>query len=150
MKLNFACKSCGRSRVARAEPCHWSEGYVGMSLQARRSTMQVMLGVSLRARWDATLVHTTQTITGQLIAVIHIKFDKPANEIAQFFLAEICSAKCLLLPEIVRPGFHDRVSATQSSQDAGSQDGPSVQSTHLGRHIAILWKCCKCTKTTET
>ena len=26
MKLNFACKSCGRSRVARAESCHWSEG----------------------------------------------------------------------------------------------------------------------------
>ena len=39
------------------EHCHWSEGYVGVSLQDRRATMQVMLGVSLRARWDATLVH---------------------------------------------------------------------------------------------
>ena len=38
------------------EPCHWSEGrhnYVGVSLQERRATMLV---VSLRARWDATLV----------------------------------------------------------------------------------------------
>ena len=37
----------------------WSEGrhnYVGESLQERPVTMQVMLGVSLRARWDATLV----------------------------------------------------------------------------------------------
>ena len=41
------------------EPCHWSEGrhnYVGVSLQERLATMQVMLGVSLRARWDAILV----------------------------------------------------------------------------------------------
>ena len=29
---------------------------VGVSLQERRDTTQVMLGVSLRARWDATLV----------------------------------------------------------------------------------------------
>ena len=28
----------------------------GGSLQERRTTTQVMLGVSLRARWDATLV----------------------------------------------------------------------------------------------
>ena len=59
MKLNFACKSCGRSRVARMEPCHWSKGYVGVSLPERQATMQVMLGVSLQARWDATLVTTT-------------------------------------------------------------------------------------------
>ena len=48
-----------RSRAVRVEPCHWSEGrhnYVGVSLQERRATMQVMLGVSLQARWDATLV----------------------------------------------------------------------------------------------
>ena len=56
VKLNSACKSCGRSRVARMEPCHWLEGYVGVSLQERRATMQVMLGMSLRARWGATLV----------------------------------------------------------------------------------------------
>ena len=60
MKLNSACKSCGRSRVARVELCHWSEGYVGVSLQERRATMQVMLGMSLRARWDATLVQYNQ------------------------------------------------------------------------------------------
>ena len=30
---------------------------VGVSLLERRATMQVMLGVSLRARWDATLVY---------------------------------------------------------------------------------------------
>ena len=62
VKLNCACKSCGRSRVARVEPCHWSEGYVGVSLQERLATMQVMLGVSLRARWDATLVDITKGI----------------------------------------------------------------------------------------
>ena len=45
-----------RSPAARVEPCHWSEGYVGVSLQEMRATMQVMLGMSLQARWDATLV----------------------------------------------------------------------------------------------
>ena len=30
---------------------------VGVSLRERRATMQVMIGVSLRARWDATLVN---------------------------------------------------------------------------------------------
>ena len=44
------------SRAVRVEPCHWSEGCVGVSLQEMRATMQVMLGLSLRARWDATLV----------------------------------------------------------------------------------------------
>ena len=46
-------------REARAEPCHWSEGRhnnVGVSLREMRVTMQVMLGVSLQARWDATVV----------------------------------------------------------------------------------------------
>ena len=46
-------------RPARVEPCHWTDGRlnnVGVSLQERRATIQVMLGVSLRARWDATLV----------------------------------------------------------------------------------------------
>ena len=46
----------GRSPAARVEPCHWSEGYVGVSLQEMRAKMQVMLGMSLRARWGATLV----------------------------------------------------------------------------------------------
>ena len=49
-----------RPALARgAEPCYWSEGrhnHVGVSLRERRATIQVMLGVSLRARWDATLV----------------------------------------------------------------------------------------------
>ena len=47
-----------RSRATHAEHCHWSEGRhnnVG-SLRESRATTQVMLGVSLRARWDATLV----------------------------------------------------------------------------------------------
>ena len=47
------------SRAAHAERCHWSEGCNNNnagSLQERRATTQVMLGVSLRARWDATLV----------------------------------------------------------------------------------------------
>ena len=41
------------------EPCHWSErrhNSVGVSLRERGATLQVMLAVSLRARWDATLV----------------------------------------------------------------------------------------------
>ena len=49
-----------RSRAARVEHCHWSEGRhncVGVSLQEIRATMQVMLGESLRARCDATLVY---------------------------------------------------------------------------------------------
>ena len=44
-----------RSPPTRAEPCHWSERR-GVSLRESRATMQVMPGVSLRARWDATLV----------------------------------------------------------------------------------------------
>ena len=35
---------------------------VGVSLPERRATMEVMLGVSLRARWDATLVIITRII----------------------------------------------------------------------------------------
>ena len=54
MKLRV--QPCSRhSRAAHVKPCHWSEGR-GVSLWDRRATMQVMLGVSLRARWDATLV----------------------------------------------------------------------------------------------
>ena len=48
-----------RSPLTRAEPCHWSERR-GVSLREMRATMQVMPGVSLRARWDATLVSTTR------------------------------------------------------------------------------------------
>ena len=46
------------SRAAHAERCHWPEGVIIIwgSLQERRATTQVMLGLSLRARWDATLV----------------------------------------------------------------------------------------------
>ena len=44
-----------RSPLTRAEPCHWSERR-GVSLRESRATLQVMPGVSLRARWDATLV----------------------------------------------------------------------------------------------
>ena len=58
LRLNFACKPYWWR--SRAEPCHWSEGRhnnVGVSLQERRGTTQVMLGVLLRARWDATLVY---------------------------------------------------------------------------------------------
>ena len=59
LRVQVLRPASGRSRAAHVEPCHWSEGhhnYVGVSLQERRATMQVMLGVSLRARWDATLV----------------------------------------------------------------------------------------------
>ena len=53
-------------RAALAEPFHWSEGShdnVGVSLRERRATTQVMLGVSPRARWDATLVLVTDRQT---------------------------------------------------------------------------------------
>ena len=76
MKLNFASKSCDRSRVARVEPCHWSEGYVGVSLQERQATMQVMLGVSLQARWDATLViliYIVCSLRENIIIIIFVK-----------------------------------------------------------------------------
>ena len=54
-----------RSQAARVEPCHWSEGRhnnVGVSLRKMRATMQVMLEVSLRARWDQTLVSVMDKI----------------------------------------------------------------------------------------
>ena len=53
MKLQRAANR--RSLAARVEHCHWSE-YVGVSLQESQATMQVILGMSLQARWDATLV----------------------------------------------------------------------------------------------
>ena len=56
LRVKILLPASGRSPAAGVEPCHWSEGYVGVSLQERRATMQVMLGMSLRARWDATLV----------------------------------------------------------------------------------------------
>ena len=47
------------SRAAHAERCHWSEGCnnnnVGLTA-GKASHNQVMLGVSLWARWEATLV----------------------------------------------------------------------------------------------
>ena len=52
------------------EPFHWSEGRhnnVGVSLQERRATMQVMLRVSLRARWDTTLVDLIQINSSHFI-----------------------------------------------------------------------------------
>ena len=48
----------------RAERCDWSAGaqgvntMLGVSLRVRRHTTQVMLGLSLWARWDTTLVYT--------------------------------------------------------------------------------------------
>ena len=55
------------------EPCHWSEGRhnnVGVSLRERRATMQEMLWVSLRARWDATLEYIMMlTLTATLPCV---------------------------------------------------------------------------------
>ena len=48
-------------RPARRSP--WvgrASNNVGVSLRERRSTMQVMLRVSLRARWDETLLYLTK------------------------------------------------------------------------------------------
>ena len=60
MKLRLQVLQATRrlSRAACVQPCHWSEGrHNNMRVTAgKRATTQVMLGVSLRARWDATLV----------------------------------------------------------------------------------------------
>ena len=42
LRVKVLRPASGNSRAARVEPCHWSEGCAG---------------VSLRARWDATLVY---------------------------------------------------------------------------------------------
>ena len=55
MKLRVKVLRMASGRLA------WS--YVGVSLQERQATMQVMLGVSLRARWDATLVYVIMEVT---------------------------------------------------------------------------------------
>ena len=45
------------SGAAHAEPCHWSEGcHNNVGKASHILSTQVMLGVSLRARWGATLV----------------------------------------------------------------------------------------------
>ena len=61
LRVKFQWAANRRSLAARVEHCHWSE-YVGFSLQESQATMQVMLGVSLQARWDATLVSIMYTI----------------------------------------------------------------------------------------
>ena len=64
MKLRVQTRG-RRSRAASAEHCHWLDGRhenVVVSLRERPATTQVMLGVSLRARWDATLVIIIQII----------------------------------------------------------------------------------------
>ena len=62
MKLRVQALRAALASERRAAPCHWSEGRhnnVEVSLRERRATMHVMLGVSLRARCDATLVYLT-------------------------------------------------------------------------------------------
>ena len=59
MQLRVESPAAGARERRRAEPCHWSEGRHyndGVSLWEMRATTQIMLGVLLRARWDATLV----------------------------------------------------------------------------------------------
>ena len=67
MKLRVQALRVARwcSPAAHVEPCHWSEEHhnnVGVSLREMQATMQVMLGVSLQARWDATLVGLIMTV----------------------------------------------------------------------------------------
>ena len=59
MKLNSACNPAA-AREWRAWCLAIKEVYDGVLLQERRATMQVMLGMSQRARWDATLVYIMQ------------------------------------------------------------------------------------------
>ena len=82
MKLNSACKSCRRRGVSRERHTRslaiGRRGVIIMwgSLQERRATTQVMLGVSLRARWDATLVNVIAkckpTLTSVLIKLFNV------------------------------------------------------------------------------
>ena len=67
--MNFhAHKLCSAHELCtRAEPCDWSAGahgvttMLGVSLRIRRHATQVMLGSSLRARWDTILSPTAST-----------------------------------------------------------------------------------------
>ena len=74
LRVKILRPASGRSPAARVEPCRWSEEYVGVSLQERRATMQVMLGMSLRERWDATLVIIIIRITIQIILIVHFHY----------------------------------------------------------------------------
>ena len=58
----------GQPALARVDHCHWSD-YVGVSLQESQATMQVMLGMSLRARWDVTPVLVT-TVVNRLLQIL--------------------------------------------------------------------------------
>ena len=62
----------------RAGPCDWSAGAQGVTtmlvvlLRARRHTTQVMLGLSLRVRWDTTLVIIIEHITIYIFNIIFV------------------------------------------------------------------------------
>ena len=78
LRVKFQRPASRRSLAARVEHCHWSE-YVGMSLQERQATMQVMLGMSLRARWDASLVTVITVATSSAAAKTVIQPKTPSH-----------------------------------------------------------------------
>ena len=76
--LKIMQPASGRSPAGHVEPCHWSEGYVGVSLQERRDPMQV--GMSLRARWDATLVKPMADVSS--VCLLYAMLSSPIEFIA--------------------------------------------------------------------
>ena len=149
MKWNFVCKSCGR-RERRTWRRAWSlaigqrgrrHNYVGVSLQEMWATMQVMLGVSLRARWDATLVITNQvTIHNTAILCLVAIYLPPVFSLAPSFW--IASQRCR------RPDSMDRThysmppwpSRCPQQSSSGCLNAPSRGSTFSYRDIRLtLW-----------
>ena len=66
-----ACGARGARGALRLVGGHHNN--VGVSLRERRATTQVMLGVSLRARWDATLVYIKGLIRNHCLYFLTIK-----------------------------------------------------------------------------
>ena len=69
LRVKILRPASGRSPAARVEPCHWWDGYVEVSLHERRATLQVMIGMSLRERWDSTLVNTIMRIEEHMLLI---------------------------------------------------------------------------------
>ena len=92
IKLTHAVLQAARrlSRATHAECCHCRRGVIIIwgSLQERRATTQVMLGLSLRARLDATLVYTN--------AAVYYQKCNPINVLNQTLLLRISTfTRCI-------------------------------------------------------
>ena len=81
LRVKFQRPASRRSLAARVEHCHWSE-YVGMSLQERQVTMQVMLGT---ARW----LSTCEFSCASSVSDSFCRVDTPLTETICEFLATV-------------------------------------------------------------